>query len=62
MNEAEVQSLVALIGGSGQVIFSLFLAHSIPLRRTFLVDVDVEEFRGYHEYDVVEGYGEQSLK
>ena len=58
MNEAEVQPLVAFVSGSGQVMLALFLGHGIPLRRTFLIDVDVEEFRGYHEDDVVEGYRE----
>lgn len=62
MSEAEVQSLVALVGGRGQVVLSLFFAHSVPLCRASLIDVDVEELRGYHKYDVVEGDGEQGLK
>ena len=61
MGEAEVQSLVALIGSSGQIMLSVFFTHSIPLRRTFLVDVDVEPLRSYHEYDVEEGNAKQSL-
>lgn len=36
----------------------LFMAHGIPLRRTFLIDADVEVLRAYHEEDVVEGDGE----
>ena len=48
VSKAEVQALVAPVCGGGQVMFSLFLAHGIPLGRTLLIDVDVEEFGPNH--------------
>jgi hypothetical protein len=42
-------------------MFSLFLAHGIPLGRTLLVNINVEELGRNHEYNVVAGDSDQNL-
>ena len=59
MSESKIQSLVALVGSSVKIMLPLLLAHSIPNRRTLLVDANVKDFRRNHKHEIVAGDADQ---
>ena len=53
MREAEIQSLVALISGSGKVVLLLLLRHGLPLCLATAVDGHIQDLGADKEADVV---------
>ena len=59
MLKAEVQSLVALVLGGGQVVQSLVLGHGIPLASLLLVAEDIVRLGQDVQHNVHADNGEQ---
>lgn len=57
MSKPKVKSLVALVCGSGKIVFSFLLRHCVPLLISVRIHPHIEELRTDEDKDVVHTNG-----
>lgn len=60
MRKPEIQSLVTLVGGCGEIVHPLIFSHSIPLGSSSLVPPDVVDLSQDVDTDVAQTQREKS--